>query len=157
MQKKLKRDKVNIKNYTSSVSVEDSVKNIEQLLSRVGATVIQKFYSDGVVAGVTFTIPINDELMTFRLPSNPAGAYNVMIDGVVKKRATTERRIREQSTRTAWKMLHEWVHIQLSMILMKQADVMQVFLPYLYIESRGGTLYEMIRGEGMKRLLTNGK
>lgn len=154
MRKNRVKSGMNIKNYTSSVPIEESVKKIEHLLALVGASEIRKFYSDGVIAGVIFTIPIGADLMTFRLPSNPDGVHKVMMGNVIKKRATTESRIMSQASRTAWKMLHEWVHIQLSMILMQQADVMQVFLPYLYIESRKGTLYEMIKREGVKRLLT---
>ena len=47
---------------------------------------------------------------------------------------------REQAQRTAWKILQDWVEVQMSMIKLKQADPMQIFLPYV-VTNDGTTVY----------------
>jgi hypothetical protein len=41
--------------------------------------------------------------------------------------------LREQAKRTAWRLLWDWTAVQLSLIEMRQADLLQVFLPYIII------------------------
>lgn len=57
----------------------------------------------------------------------------------------------EQAERTAWKLVQDWVEVQLSMIQMKQADFVQVFLPYVW-DGRE-TLYQRIKSTGYRALL----
>lgn len=58
----------------------------------------------------------------------------------------------EQAERTSWKLLHEWVHIQITMIAMEQAEALQVFLPYAYDSKKDETFFERLKGNGFKQL-----
>jgi hypothetical protein len=61
------------------------------------------------------------------------------------------QRIREQSAKTAWKLQQDWVEVQLSMIQMGQAEMLQVFLPYVFNGRQ--TYYEALSERGFKGLL----
>ncbi len=47
--------------------------------------------------------------------------------------------------------MQDWVEVQLSMIQMKQADLMQVFLPYVWDGKR--TYYDALKVNGFRAML----
>ena len=51
IQREIKMVRKTIKNYTTTIAVEKTVMEIEQILSKFGATNIFKMYEDGVVIG----------------------------------------------------------------------------------------------------------
>jgi hypothetical protein len=57
----------------------------------------------------------------------------------------------EQASRTAWKIVQDWIEVQMSMIQMKQADTLQVFLPYVYDGKR--TFYQVLQQNNFRGLL----
>jgi hypothetical protein len=142
-----------IKNYTSGISVEKSVMLIEKTLVEVGATHIAKVYDNNKdLAGITFQIQTNGMPLVFRLPSKWK-EYTKLLERKIKKphRGTIER-IREQSKRTAWKLLLEWVQIQVSMIQLQQAEIIEVFLPYAYDMNKDETFFDKLKGTQFKQL-----
>ena len=60
---------MNIKNYTSSTPVVNSINKIEHRLTSAGATHIAKMYEQERPVGMIFQISINNILMTFKLPA----------------------------------------------------------------------------------------
>lgn len=142
-----------LKNYTSTVSVERSISAIETLLVQAGASHVGRFYNDEKkLCGFLFQLPLNGIPATFKLPSNPDAVRKVMQAEVLKPHRGTMERIAEQAEKTAWRILHEWVHIQLTMIQMQQAEAIQVFLPYWYDGKKDQTLFERMRDGGFKQL-----
>lgn len=135
--------KYNIKNYTSTVPIERSIMQIEELLVNAGATHISKFFNDNMPEGILFQIPISNTLMpVFKLPSKVKQVEKIM-------GANTEAQ-KLQAHRTAWKLLHEWVHIQITMIKLEQISPIEAFLPYTYSESKNQTFYEQLEEEQKK-------
>ena len=58
-----------LKNYTTTVSALRSINEIEDLLFKFGAKKIMKEAGDtGLVNGLSFVYPIDDQLVPFRLP-----------------------------------------------------------------------------------------
>ena len=144
---------MNLKNYTSSVPVDRSVSLIEHDLVRAGAQHIAKTYDkDGNLEGITFQINANGISPVFRLPAKWRQCFKVMMEEVRKPRPGTEDRIRDQAQRTAWKILYDWVTIQVSMIKLDQAEVLEVFLPYVYDMAKDQTLFERMKANGFKQL-----
>lgn len=142
-----------IKNYTSSVAASKSISSIETLLVEAGAKTISKFYNDdNSIAGFLFQLRVKDELITFKLPSNPKAVEKVLINQLVKPRRETIKRVKEQADKTSWKLLHDWVHIQLSMVYMEQAEAAQVFLPYAYDGKTDKTLFQLVKENNFKQL-----
>ena len=144
---------MNLRNYTSSVPVEVSTGHIDKMLVRAGATHIARFYRDGKLGGILFQLTANGQSLTFRLPAKVDRVRDVLQAECKKPRAGTMTRIAEQAERTAWRLVDDWVSIQLSMIQLEQAEAVEIFFPYLYDGKRDQTLFERMRDEGFKQLV----
>ena len=106
---------------------------IEHRLVSAGATHIAKVYDDEKnVKGITFQIPVNDKSLIFKLPAKSESVFNVLWGGVRRPRPETKENIQQQAARTAWKLLSEWVDIQISLIKIQQVELLEVFLPYCW-------------------------
>jgi len=131
-----------IKNYTSSVPADRSIMKIERMLVDAGASHISRAYEGSEVSGFMFQLGN----LIFRLPSKVKAVEEALMSEVRKPRKETVARIAGQARRTAWRILDEWVAIQVSMVRLKQAEAEEVFLPYAYDFKRGMTLFEMVKG-----------
>jgi hypothetical protein len=144
---------MNIKNYTSSVPVERSVMLIEHQLSRAGASTISKWYDENKdLAGISFQIVTNGIPMVFRLPAKWKECEKVFVREIRRPTPQKTQSAKEQAQRTAWKILYEWVMIQVSLIELQQAEVIEVFLPYYYDPGTDKTFFERLKGSGFKQL-----
>jgi len=143
-----------IKNYTSTVSADRSVSKIEQLLVSAGANNILKGYEDGDIASISFNIPINGQSFPFKLPSKVEEVKKALCDQLNPRTKSAMEKISGQSKRTAWKLLLDWVEIQVTMIRLNQVEFMEVFMPYLYDMENDRTLYEMAKEKGFQKLLS---
>lgn len=159
-----------LKNYTSDVPVAQTVHKIEQLLIRCGVTGILKEYHPNIQGKITalifsinfavgqpwqIRVPVDEEKALQCLwldyadgdKLNPSGTEIQWNPRKKKKRAD----FREQAERTAWKIMQDWIEVQLSMIQMQQADFQQVFLPYVWDGKQ--TLYDRVKMNGYAALL----
>lgn len=144
---------MNIRNYTSSVPVTNSINYIEHRLSTAGATHIAKFYEENRPIGMIFQITQNSIPLTFKLPAKSEAVFKVLYDSVKRPRPSTKENIRMQSDRTAWKILSDWVDIQVTMIQLEQAELTEVFLPYFYDQKTNKTLFEKVAANEFKLLI----
>jgi hypothetical protein len=144
--------KITIKNYTSTVSAQLSMSRIEQALVTAGATDISKKYENGICRAITFRMMVNLKPLFFKIPANVDACFKVLWAEVKRPQADTKTKTMEQASRTAWKIVSDWVDIQLSMIILEQADAMQVFLPYVYNPATDTTFYEQLKDGGFKLL-----
>ena len=145
---------MNLKNYTSEVPAVTSMGKIEIALVQAGATDISKKYENQVCIAVRFRMNINNIPMFFELPARVENCYNVLFAEVKRPNSDTKERVRKQAERTAWKIVSDWVLIQLSMIMLEQAEPMQVFLPFVWDPVKEETYFERLKAGGYKALLT---
>lgn len=158
-----------LKNYTSNVPVTQTIYRIEQVLIRCGVNGIAKEYGpNGEVTAIMFTVDVGAPapVMTVRLPANREKAQDALWrdyagadiskDGKTcwncRKKLKRED-FRDQADRTAWKIVRDWVEVQMSMIQMQQATFDQVFLPYVWDNRRKVTFYDDVRSHGYAALL----
>lgn len=145
-----------MKNYTSEVPVNVTVGRIEAKLAAAGIQNIMKDYVTGEVAGLYFSLPdprLAGAVIPVRLPADVAAVFKVLRAGYDEKRKwPREREIRlmAQARRTAWKLMQDWVEVQLSLIELGQAEQLQVFLPYVWLGTQ--TYYAKIKGGGFRAL-----
>lgn len=164
-----------LKNYTSNVPVSQTIYRIEQVLIKCGVSGIMKEYGskEGDVVAVTFKIQTGDTpALTIRLPVNVDQAHTALwlnyVDGDKLSpdgnsiawgsgnKRKTKASFKDQADRTAWKIIQDWVEVQMSMIQLNQADFREVFLPYVWDGRQ--TVYQRIAESGFKGLLlTNGE
>lgn len=143
---------MNLKNYTSQVPADKSISRIERLLVSAGANNILKNYRDRILESISFTMDINGNSIPFRLPAKVEAVNKVLWAEVKRPQPGTRERIREQAERTAWKIVCDWVEVQISMIQLEQAEFIEVFLPYVYHLESGKTFFERIKGNNFKQL-----
>ena len=159
-----------LKNYTSDVAVHVTIARIEAVLLRCRVSGITKEYGpNGEMLALIFHIPSpNGQPLAIRLPANEEAALRalwldyvgddklsadgntIMYNGrKLKKKA----HFREQARRTAWKMMQDWIEVQMSMIQMQQADQLQVFLPYIWDSANQVSFYDRAKANGFRALL----
>lgn len=147
---------MNLKNYTSSVPVINSIGRIEHRLAQAGAMHIAKSYAEdksGRPIGMIFQIMINNVPMTFKLPAKADRVFDHMIKHRTRPPKQAQREaIRMQADRTAWKILSDWIDIQVSLIQLDQVEAIEVFLPYAYDGKNDRTLFQKMKETNYKLL-----
>lgn len=149
--------KSNIKNYTSTVPASRSVNRIEELLVRHGAKNILKIYdNDHRLVSVAFIMIMKDtgNEMPFKLPARVDKVESKLRGSIKKPRKGTLNKVSEQAERTAWRLLSEWVEIQLSLVELDQAEFIEIFMPYIYDHAKQQTYYDKIKSNNYRGLLT---
>lgn len=146
--------KSKIKNYTSSATTARSVQHIEERLVMNGAKDILKTYEGGRLSGIAFIVDAGGTDMPFRLPARVKNVENALKGSVKRPHRGTMERIEQQAERTAWKLLSDWVDVQMSLIELDQAKFMEVFLPYVYDHASRKTYFEVVEERGFSNLLT---
>lgn len=144
---------LNLKNYTSTVPASTSMATIEKVLVEAGATDISKKYENQVCVAIRFRMMVNLHPLFFELPARVESCFEVLWKEVKRPQADTKLKIRQQAERTSWKIISDWVLVQLSMIQLEQAELLQVFLPYAYDPTEDKTYFQKIKDGGFKALL----
>lgn len=146
-----------IKNYTSTVPMINSISRIEHRLAQAGATHIAKSYEKEKPIGMIFQINHNGIPLSFKLPAKAERVYKYL--RMQRKKPPTKTQddaLKIQADRTAWKILSDWIDIQVSMIELDQAEAIEIFLPYAYDAKSNTTLFEKFRDNDFQFQLTDG-
>lgn len=132
-------------NYTTGIDSLKSAGEIQGLLAAKGAKSINIDFQNGEPVALWFMIEFNEVEINFKLPCNWEGVELAMkADRKIQPRYKT----REQAKRVAWRIVKDWVEVQLAFIESNQAKMVQVFLPYV-VTGNGQTLFErMVENPG---------
>lgn len=142
-----------ILNYTTKIAPEQTISEIQRMLSRHGVAAIMTEYDGPHVSAVSFKMVIEDRPMAFKLPCNWKSVAAIFEAKAGKrtiwdeKRAKRVREDREaKAIRTAWRIIKDWIEAQLALVEVNMVTVPQVFLPYA-ITKDGRTLAEKFGDE----------
>lgn len=141
-----------IKNYTSKKSATVTAAEIEELLIKHGAKMIQKEITNGNISAFRFVVDTAVGLVPIQLPVNVEAVYKIL-----QKDRKTNRAVKvtmAQAERTAWRCLYDWMAAQMALIEIGMVKLEQVFLPYVVYKD-GRTLYEAAAAKGF--YLTGGQ
>jgi len=124
------QDEFKLKNYSTSISGEKSIAEIEVLLAKFGASAIMKNYlQDGSVTDLAFKL----DGKGYKLPANVEGVKKILTGGKRNYHATDSMKKRdEQAYKTAWRIIKDWLYAQLSIIKSGQAQPDQILLPFQF-------------------------
>lgn len=147
---------MNLKNYTSEVPAVNSQGRISKALVQAGATDISMKYDGGICVAITFRMLVDHGgvkiPLFFQLPAKVESCFDVMWKEIKRPRPDTKMKTRQQAERTAWKIVSDWVEVQLSMILLEQAEAIEIFLPYVFDPQKQETFFQRLKGSGFKQL-----
>jgi hypothetical protein len=129
--------------------------NIEKVLVEIGASNINKNYTDKVCTGIAFLyFDLRlQQTLAFHLKAQVHECYKILLKEKVRISDKVKESCLGQANRTAWKILSDWTEIQCSMILLDQATTLQMFLPFVYDTKNNETLYDKISSGKMNNLL----
>ncbi len=158
-----------LKNYTSDVPASQTIFRIQQVLLKAGVSSINMDYGPAQeVIAITFAIQFDPSKppVSVRMPANVEAAQQALwldyTDGEKlsadgnslawnRRKTKTKKDFLQQGERTAWKLVQDWIEVQISMIQLKQADFVQVFLPYVWDGRQ--TFYARLKDSGFKALM----
>lgn len=146
---------MNIKNYTSGVDSSLTIGRIESKLAAAGASGIAKLYdTKGKISSLVFQIELGGKKWNVRVPANVQACFEAMWKDhclrTSRPRESTKATIYEQAHRTAWRLVQDWIDVQISMITMRQAEFLEVFLPYVWDGKQ--TFFESCKAREFKAL-----
>ena len=128
-----------ILNYTTTISVQKTAGEIQEILASAGVQKVMIDYGpDRIPDAISFQVEIRGNLAAFRLPSRWQGVWKSLNDSTAEKRYKSE----EQARRVAWRIIKDWCEAQLAIIEAGAAELTEVFLPYLVSPQSGRTLFE---------------
>lgn len=139
----------------TTVSVEKTVAEIEEILRIHKATLVQKRYDNGRIQALSFI----HSGVPFQLPAKVDSLYQVI--ATAKKSSPRspyrwgsipkdiERAWYAQAERCAWRNVMAWVKAQLALVEIGLVTVTEVFLPYMLVGSQE-TLYDRMLTDGFQ-------
>jgi hypothetical protein len=141
-----------IRNYTSRQPVNLSIAKIQELLVANGAQAVLMNYEQGTgrIESLSFQISLEEKMLSFKLPVNWKKFQEVLQKDRVYRCDDIDHIMR-----VAWKNMYDWVDIQMTMYRLKQAELVEIFLPYVIVNNQGDTLYKKFQ-ENPKLLLGSG-
>jgi hypothetical protein len=126
-------------NYTTSISADKTIGEIQKCLASHGAIAIMNEYDDtGYIIGLSFIIKVDEQKISFRLPCDWRPVLQILDGDLnVPNRLVTE----EQAIKVSWRIIKDWVEAQMAIVETKMVKTEQVFLPYA-VERNGKTVYD---------------
>jgi hypothetical protein len=133
-----------IKNYTTNISIEVTISEIQKLLSENGATSIMTEYDNGKIKSLFFKLRYGEKELPFRLPVKRDNVFKALfskLSGNSNPKWFEERQ--RKAGMIAWRVCKLWLEAQITHINLEQAKPEEVFLPYL-VMGNNKTLFEQM-------------
>lgn len=134
-------------NYTTTISPDKTLGEIQKILAEAGAARIAVDYEDGRPSGVSFGLQTEHGPRLFTLPVD-VPAMQRLIErewraGKLRSKSRNVMLSREQAEKVAWRVIKDWLAAQMALVAAEQASMDQVMLPYLRMGDK--TLYSAYR------------
>jgi hypothetical protein len=123
------------------------------MLAKYGARKIMKEFDDkGRPFRLSFTIPTSQGEIPVKLPMNKQGLMDVfkhqVSDGKLPRKFWGSDWAEEQALRVGWRILRDWLDAQLSLLAIEMVKIEEIFLPYIYSNRLGKTMFEVLENKG---------
>lgn len=133
-----------IKNYTTTVTTDKTLGEIQKLLVAHGARSIMIDYNtDHLPCSLSFLISTAKGNIPFELPANIEAVEKLLWNQRDKHYREYDRRYQEslrqrlhdQAYRVGWRIIKDWIDAQCAIIATGMVTLEEVFLPYMQIGS----------------------
>jgi hypothetical protein len=102
-----------ILNYTTTISVQRTAGEIQEILARAGAkSVLIEYGPDRIPEAISFQVELNARSVSFRLPSQWRGVHMALMKSTTEKKYKSE----DQARRVAWRIIKDWTEAQVAII-----------------------------------------
>lgn len=151
------RERKNILNYTTTIEPEQTISEIQKLLSKYEIAGMMTEYEGRNVSAVAFKLVIDGKPLQFKLPCNWRAVREVFNKQGITSAKTKhkDKSLDNQAIRTAWRIILVWIEAQLALVEVNMVTLPQIFLPYAVMRN-GKTLGEHI-SDDPNFLLGDGK
>ena len=143
-----------IQNYTTTISVEKTIAEIQKRIGEFGIRGFMTDYNDdGSVKGIGFRLSVpNVGMMSFYIEPELRGVYNCLKGNtsIVRKQRTMD-----QAARTAWRIEKDSIFATLAKVEAETASILTAFLPYAQTQT-GETLAAVVGSGEFQKQLTGG-
>lgn len=145
-----------IKNYTSEVPAHTTIQRIQSKLVDAKVHGIGMEYDGGTVSAITFTVVLDGRSNTVRLDPRIKDVQDALWKQYAAETSASYRRkgvadFRQQAERTAWRLLQDWIEVELSRVALRQGEFEEIFLAHLWDGKQ--TSYQFLKQGGFKALL----
>jgi len=129
-------------NYSTVIKTEKTVSEIQGILAEAGAQAVMSEFDDArVLTAISFRMNTSFGLMSYRLPSRIDPIWKILSED---RNIRPKFRTWDQASRVAWRIIKDWIEAQLALVEADQADIDQVFLPYMEINA-GVTVFDRLK------------
>lgn len=131
-----------LKNYTTTINSNKTIGEIQEMLSKHGATAIMTEYESGEAVALSFKINTPRGEIGIKLPANINKVLRVL-----KKQKQKNGQIKdsqEQAAKVAWRIIRDWIDAQMAILETEMVDMEEIFLPYI-IGNNSKTLYQAFK------------
>lgn len=130
-------------NYTTVIEPGKSAGECVAMLAAHGVTGIgQTFDGAGAPTGLTFQIKTPWGPRQYSLPINVKGTEKALSKAYQRRDIAMRYTGTEQAQRVAWRVMKDWLEVQLALIQAGVAELDQVMLPYMHTDDTGTTVWE---------------
>lgn len=102
-------------NYTTAIKAGKTLGEVQEMLAEAGANAIMIQYDKGVAVALAFEMKSGDRLLRYRLPCRHEAIWQRL------QREQPRFRTREHALNVAWRVLKDWVEVQLVLVEAKMA------------------------------------
>lgn len=120
--------KQNLKNYRART--DNAFDDIQRILVAHGAKSLTFDYDQGRAVGVTFTIVVRNERLSFHMPARVQNVERLLSKQQHWRQPLTEIH-KQQAYRTAWANIRDWLAAQMALVETEMVQMEEIFLPYL--------------------------
>lgn len=135
---------MSLKNYTTTINANKTIGEIQELLSKHGATAIMTEYENGEVSALSFKIKTIKGEAGIKLPANIDRVLQVLKNQKSKNSQIKDNK--EQATKVAWRIIKDWVDAQMAILETEMVEMEEIFLPYM-LDKDGQTLYQVFKND----------
>ena len=140
-------------NYTTVIDPAKSAGECVAMLAAHGVTGIgQTFDGKGLPMGLTFQIATPWGPRRYSLPINVKGTEKALAKAYQRRDIAMRYTGLDQAQRVAWRVMKDWLEVQLALIQAGVAELDQVMLPYMHTDDAGTTVWERYAVEQNERL-----